>query len=62
MSRKDAFQKKEGELFLDGTFASANGYQIGDKMTLREGERQFSSYKYRIYGSGNRKKSSLYFL
>ncbi len=51
--------EKEGELFLDGTFASANGYQIGDKMTLREGKDSslLINTEYTVVGTG---RSPLY--
>ena len=51
--------EKEGELFLDGTFASANGYQIGDKMILREGKDSslLINTEYTVVGTG---RSPLY--
>lgn len=51
--------QKSGEIFLDGTFASANEYQIGDKVTLREGEDSslLMNYEYTVVGTG---RSPLY--
>ena len=51
--------EKEGELFLDGTFASANGYQIGDKVILREGKDSslLINTEYTVVGTG---RSPLY--
>ncbi len=54
--------EKSGEIFLDSTFASTNEYKVGDKVALREDGDSPPSCDHRIYGSGNWKKSSLYFL
>ena len=51
--------EKSGEIFLDGTFASANGYSIGDKVILREGEDStlLQTTEYTVVGTG---RSPLY--
>lgn len=51
--------EKEGEIFLDGTFASANEYQVGDTVALREGEDSslLVNTEYTVVGTG---RSPLY--
>ncbi len=51
--------EKKGEIFLDGTFATANDYKIGDPVTLREGEDSslLAVTKYTVVGTG---RSPLY--
>ncbi len=51
--------EKEGEIFLDGTFASANEYQVGDTVSLREGEDSslLVNTEYTVVGTG---RSPLY--
>ena len=51
--------EKSGEIFLDGTFASANEYQPGDKLLLREGEDSelLVTTEYTVVGTG---RSPLY--
>ena len=51
--------EKKGEIFLDGTFAAANDYKIGDPVTLREGEDSslLAVTKYTVVGTG---RSPLY--
>ena len=51
--------EKSGEIFLDGTFASANEYQLGDKLLLREGEDSelLVTTEYTVVGTG---RSPLY--
>lgn len=53
------FPEKEGEIFLDGTFASANEYQVGDTVALREGEDSslLVNTEYTVVGTG---RSPLY--
>ena len=51
--------EKEGEIFLDGTFASANGYKVGDQVTLQEGgdSSLLVNTEYTVVGTG---RSPLY--